>query len=89
MAGVLCELVVDKDSAEIIEQEGATAPLNDLLHSSNDGIGTYAAMILLRLNGDKPQDYRKRLSDELNNTMMRDENNIWNTDLGIGLDLQV
>lgn len=38
-AGVLCELAADKESAEIIEQEGATAPLTELLHSHNEGVG--------------------------------------------------
>lgn len=32
-AGVLCELAVDKEVAELIEQEGATAPLTELLNS--------------------------------------------------------
>ena len=38
-AGVLCELASDKEGAEIIEQEGATAPLTELLHSRNEGVG--------------------------------------------------
>lgn len=38
-AGVLCELALDKQSAEIIDGEGACAPLMELLHSSNEGIG--------------------------------------------------
>ena len=38
-AGVLCELAADKEGAEFIEQEGATAPLTDLLHSRNEGVG--------------------------------------------------
>lgn len=38
-AGVLCELALDKTSAEIIDSEGASAPLMELLHSSNEGIG--------------------------------------------------
>lgn len=38
-AGVLCELALDKQSAEIIDSEGASAPLMDLLHSNNEGIG--------------------------------------------------
>ncbi|XP_016333964.1 junction plakoglobin-like, partial [Sinocyclocheilus anshuiensis] len=37
-AGVLCELALDKQSAEIIDSEGASAPLMELLHSSNEGI---------------------------------------------------
>ena len=38
-AGVLCELAADKEGAELIEQEGATAPLTELLHSRNEGVG--------------------------------------------------
>jgi hypothetical protein len=36
-AGVLCELAADKEGAEMIEQEGATSPLTELLHSRNEG----------------------------------------------------
>ena len=36
-AGVLCELAVEKEGAEMIEAEGATAPLTELLHSRNEG----------------------------------------------------
>lgn len=39
-AGVLCELAADKEGAEMIEQEGATAPLTELLHSRNEGNAT-------------------------------------------------
>lgn len=38
-AGVLCELALDKPSAELIDGEGASSPLMELLHSSNEGIG--------------------------------------------------
>lgn len=38
-AGVLCELAADKEGAEMIEAEGATPPLTDLLHSRNEGVG--------------------------------------------------
>lgn len=38
-AGVLCELALDKPSAELIDAEGASAPLMELLHSNNEGIG--------------------------------------------------
>lgn len=41
-AGVLCELAQDKEAAEAIEAEGATAPLTELLHSRNEGVGEYA-----------------------------------------------
>lgn len=40
-AGVLCELAQDKEAAEAIEAEGATAPLTELLHSRNEGVGVY------------------------------------------------
>ena len=38
-AGVLCELAADKEGAQMIESEGATAPLTELLHSRNEGVG--------------------------------------------------
>ena len=38
-AGVLCELAADKEGASMIETEGATAPLTELLHSRNEGVG--------------------------------------------------
>ena len=38
-AGVLCELAADKEGAALIENEGATAPLTELLHSRNEGVG--------------------------------------------------
>ena len=40
-AGVLCELSADKEGATMIEGEGATAPLTELLHSRNEGVGKY------------------------------------------------
>ncbi|KAJ8967799.1 hypothetical protein NQ317_013587 [Molorchus minor] len=86
-AGVLCELAADKEGAEMIEQEGATAPLTELLHSRNEGVATYAAAVLFRMSEDKPQDYKKRLSMELTNSLFREEN-LWNPDLGMGADLQ-
>ena len=38
-AGVLCEIASDKEGVVIIESEGATAPLTELLHSRNEGVG--------------------------------------------------
>ncbi|GAB6019679.1 hypothetical protein CHUAL_001235 [Chamberlinius hualienensis] len=76
-AGVLCELAADKEGAELIEHEGATAPLTDLLHCHNDGVATYAAGVLFRMSDDKPQDYKKRLSIELTNSLFRDEHTNW------------
>lgn len=52
-AGVLCELAQDKEAAEAIEAEGATAPLTELLHSRNEGVGmlTRAHGYLLPITG--------------------------------------
>ena len=57
---MLCELAQDKEGAEAIEAENATAPLTDLLHSRNEGIAAYAAAVLFRMSEDKSQDYKKR-----------------------------
>nr|AAL49497.1 beta-catenin [Chaetopterus variopedatus] len=75
--GVLCELAADKEGAEIIEQEGATAPLTELLHSRNEGVATYAAAVLFRMSEDKPQDYKKRLSVELTSSLFRNDTMQW------------
>lgn len=112
-AGVLCELASDKEGADMIEQEGATAPLTELLHSRNEGVGklllcqreilsiynvcfcfsitaTYAAAVLFRMSEDKPQDYKKRLSMELTNSLFREDHHLWNGDLPLmPPDLQV
>lgn len=40
------------------------------------------------MSEDKPQDYKKRLSMELTNSLFR-EDNLWNADLGMAPDLQV
>lgn len=72
-AGVLCELAQDKEGAEAIEAENATAPLTDLLHSRNESIAAYAAAVLFRMSEDKSQDYKKRLSVELTSSLFRDD----------------
>lgn len=42
------------------------------------------------MSEDKPQDYKKRLSMELTNSLFRDDQNLWSGgDLGMGPDLQV
>ena len=46
-AGVLCELATDKEGTVIIESEGATAPLTELLHSRNEGVGKLSYMTYL------------------------------------------
>ncbi|XP_013182266.1 PREDICTED: armadillo segment polarity protein isoform X3 [Papilio xuthus] len=85
-AGVLCELAADKEGAEMIEAEGATAPLTELLHSRNEA--TYAAAVLFRMSEDKPHDYKKRLSMELTNSLFRDDHQMWPNDLAMQPDLQ-
>lgn len=51
---------------------------------------TYAAAVLFRMSEDKPQDYKKRLSMELTNSLFREDQNMWaGGDLGMGPDLQV
>jgi hypothetical protein len=53
-------------------------------------VATYAAAVLFRMSEDKPQDYKKRLSMELTNSLFREDQNMWNGgDMGIGPDLQV
>ncbi|KAM9805692.1 catenin beta-1 isoform X1 [Syngnathus typhle] len=86
-AGVLCELAQDKEAAEAIEAEGATAPLTELLHSRNEGVATYAAAVLFRMSEDKPQDYKKRLSVELTSSLFRTEPMAWNETAELGLDI--
>ncbi|XP_030586380.1 junction plakoglobin-like [Archocentrus centrarchus] len=76
-AGVLCELAVDKPSAELIDREGASAPLMELLHSNNEGIATYAAAVLFRISEDKNSDYRKRVSVELTHSLFKNDPAAW------------
>ncbi|XP_032812953.1 catenin beta-1-like isoform X1 [Petromyzon marinus] len=86
-AGVLCELAQEKEAAETIETEGATAPLTELLHSRNEGVATYAAAVLFRMSEDKPQDFKKRLSVELTHSLFRDDPNAWGEGGVMGTDL--
>lgn len=76
-AGVLCELALDKPSAEIIDSEGASAPLMELLHSNNEGIATYAAAVLFRISEDKTSDYKKRVSVELTHSLFKHDPAAW------------
>ncbi|XP_022244021.1 catenin beta-like isoform X1 [Limulus polyphemus] len=71
-AGVLCEISADKEGAEQVEAEGATAPLSDLLYSSNEAVAVYAAAVLYRMSQGKPPEYQKRLSAELTNSLFRE-----------------
>ncbi len=86
----MCELAVDKEVAELIEQEGATAPLTELLNSANEGVATYAAAVLFKMSEDKSLDYKKRFSSELTTLPVFRDDTLWNNgDLGMGPDLQV
>ncbi|XP_056265228.1 junction plakoglobin a isoform X1 [Pseudoliparis swirei] len=76
-AGILCELALDKPSAELIDSEGASAPLMDLLHSNNEGIATYAAAVLFRISEDKNSDYKKRVSVELTHSLFKHDPAAW------------
>ncbi|TMS23203.1 Junction plakoglobin [Larimichthys crocea] len=76
-AGVLCELALDKQSAELIDSEGASAPLMELLHSNNEGIATYAAAVLFRISEDKNSDYKKRVSVELTHSLFKHDAAAW------------
>merc|ERR1719384_1618343 len=82
-AGVLCELAADKEGADMIESEGATAPLTELLHSRNEGVATYAAAVLFRMSEDKGGEYTKRLSQELKSSLYQRDlhNQMWNGDV--------
>ncbi|CAN9509928.1 unnamed protein product [Ophioblennius macclurei] len=76
-AGVLCELALDKPSAELIDAEGASSPLMELLHSNNEGIATYAAAVLFRISEDKNTEYKKRVSVELTHSLFKHDHAAW------------
>lgn len=62
-----------------------------LIVNFRETLATYAAAVLFRMSEDKPQDFRKRLSMELTNSLTREDANMWSPggDLGMGPDLQV
>jgi hypothetical protein len=76
-------LASDKDSIDIIEAQGATTDLQNLLHSPNESVATYAAATMYRISEDKPDQYRKRLSQELTHSLFRNDedlDNMYNDD---------
>lgn len=84
-------MAADEESVDLIETAGAYSPLTNLLHSHDEGVATYAAAILFRMSVVKPQEYGKRLSIGMTNSLSREENT-WTNDMGInglGPDLQV
>lgn len=68
----------------MIEQEGGAVHLSELLKSSNENLATSADEVLSRMREFK----QKQLSADLTSSLFRDENNLWNGDLGLGPDLQ-
>ncbi|XP_050437579.1 armadillo segment polarity protein-like [Adelges cooleyi] len=85
-ADTLNELAADKEGADMIEAEGGTASLTDLLHCGNEALATCAAAVLSRVSEHKLQ---KCLSMELTNSLFSEEQNLWpSSDLGIAPDLQ-
>ncbi|XP_060797691.1 junction plakoglobin a isoform X2 [Neoarius graeffei] len=85
-AGVLCELAVDKQAAVLIDNEGASSPLMELLHSNNEGIATYSAAVLFRMSEDKTADYRKRMSVELTHSLFKHDPAAWETAQSVMMD---
>ena len=70
VVGLLSELAAEEEGIRAIEAEGATQPLTDLMQSRNESIKSYAASILYRMSHDKPEEYRKRLSLELQQSLL-------------------
>ncbi|OQR71856.1 armadillo segment polarity protein-like, partial [Tropilaelaps mercedesae] len=58
-ASFLCELALDREGAARIDSDGATALLNEFVHSRNDVVAAYAKEILSRMAGNKMQNYGK------------------------------
>ena len=50
--GALSELALDPEGAEQIEREGASTPLTDLLHSTNEGIGKFICVPVIFISID-------------------------------------
>lgn len=78
---------VDRESADLIEVAGATSQLSALLCSQNEGVASYAANIIFKMSEGKPQEYRKRLSIELTNSLRQEET--WSNNIGAGHDFPV
>ena len=75
VCGLLNELSQDIEGARLIESEGATAPLQELIQNNDPHIASYSAAVLYNMSSDKPDDYIKRLSVDLANqfTQGRDD----------------
>lgn len=60
--GCLSELAIDKLNAELIESEGITDRLTELLRSKDPALSTYAAAILFRLSDETSSNNPAQLS---------------------------
>ncbi|CAG5987304.1 unnamed protein product [Menidia menidia] len=76
-AGALCELAQDRAAADLMDQEGASPPLMEMLHYDNEGIATYAAAVLFRMSEDKNPEFKKRMSVELTHTLFKHDPTAW------------
>lgn len=54
-----------------------------ILVSSTFSAATYAAAILCRMGENKSPDYRKRLSIELTNSLVRGDPSTWTNQVGV------
>ncbi|KER26054.1 hypothetical protein T265_06630 [Opisthorchis viverrini] len=66
---LLSLLASSKAGAKAIEQEGACPKLTEMIQSSNEYIAAYSAAVLHRITKDKPEEYRRRLSLELRQSL--------------------
>lgn len=66
---LLSQLSNSRAGCLAIEREGACSRLTELIQSSNEYIAAYSAAVLHRIAQDKPEEYRKRLSLELRQSL--------------------
>ncbi|GAA29111.2 armadillo segment polarity protein [Clonorchis sinensis] len=66
---LLSLIASSKAGAKAIEQEGACPKLTEMIQSSNEYIAAYSAAVLHRITKDKPEEYRRRLSLELRQSL--------------------
>ncbi|KAF6776335.1 hypothetical protein AHF37_04168 [Paragonimus kellicotti] len=65
----LSQLAASRAGAKAIEQEGACPRLTEMIQSNNEYIAAYSAAVLHRITRDKPDEYRRRLSLELRQSL--------------------
>jgi catenin beta 1 len=73
--GLLCELAVDQQLAQMIDQEkNAMQQFACLLHSKNEAVATYAAATMLRLSERQSEEKRKHTSLTLQKELFNTHN---------------